>query len=818
MTGKLRGSSPVALVVSTVLTAAAGTAQASTTTEEAADQKAPASLSGDTGVSSTADLQVARAEALSSSVTTREGAERSSTSRIHLAQAGQGTGQSGEGCASPDLQQGPRALESATDDPAPVTVVDAGIRVVYDPAPVTVLDADTLVANGQRRLQDYFTSVPGLSYMASQGRDLPTMAIRGIISGAGVNPTIGVTVDDLPIGSTTAIGGGYVTPDIDPSELSRVEVLRGPQGAIHGANAMGGLIRYVTADPSTDALTGRVESGVDGVDHGSEPGYSARGTINIPVSDSFAVRANVFTRRDAGYIDAVAPKLKGVNEVDVYGGRLAALWKPVEGLSVKFSALLQRTEQYGSSYVDSITGSGGFLQLRAAGTGLADKNFQVYSVTVNAKFGAFDLTSVSGYSVNSLHDTLDQSSYNNPYPTFIGALEADRSRVAKYTEELRLSTALGSHVDWQFGLFYTRERADINRRSFSINRFTGADLQLYPPDVQNNPTTYEEYAAFADITLKLTERFDVQIGGRESQNRQTYDDYEVGFFLTGNPYTLAQSSKDNSFSYLVTPRLKLVTDGSSNLMLYARLASGYRPGGPNTAPPAIQGVPTGVPATFGPDTTRNYEIGVKADTFERKLLVDASFYYIDWNNIQIAEATKRSIYPLYYGIICCTYYGNGARAKSQGVELLTEVTPVKGLTVGLSGAWDYAVLTAALPSTSTVSANPGDPLPFTARGTGSFNVQEDLKLGWALLSLGGRFVYVGPREGLFGSGSRVVFPGYAEVDLRAGLRWSAWGTELYANNVTNRRGELSSSIDSFLPLGSQFIQPLTAGITVAKTF
>ncbi|WP_407800458.1 hypothetical protein, partial [Staphylococcus aureus] len=71
----------------------------------------------------------------------------------------------------------------------------------------------------------------------------------------------------------------------------------------YGASAMGGLINYVTVDPSTSGLSGRLEAGVSGVSHGSDPGYNFRGSINVPVSETFAVRASGFTRFDPGYFD-----------------------------------------------------------------------------------------------------------------------------------------------------------------------------------------------------------------------------------------------------------------------------------------------------------------------------------------------------------------------------------------------------------------------------------------------------------------------------------------------------------------------------------
>src|SRR6185436_19493394 len=106
----------------------------------------------------------------------------------------------------------------------------------------------------------------------------PVLAIRGVTTNPA-NPTVGIVVDDVPYGSSTAIGGGFTAPDIDPSELSRIEELRGPQGTLYGASSLGGLLKYVTVDPSTDGVSARAQVGVSNVHNGDETGYSVRGAV-----------------------------------------------------------------------------------------------------------------------------------------------------------------------------------------------------------------------------------------------------------------------------------------------------------------------------------------------------------------------------------------------------------------------------------------------------------------------------------------------------------------------------------------------------------
>ena len=235
-----------------------------------------------------------------------------------------------------------------------VTAEKRAERLQDVPVPVTAINTDSLLENNLVRLEDYYTSVPGLS-LTSSTFGQPSVIIRGITTGAGTltNPTVGIVVDDVPYGSSTPLGGGAIVPDIDPSDLARVEVLRGPQGTFYGASSIGGLIKFVTVDPSTEALTGRVQADGNYIHNGPDAGYGLRGSINIPLSDTWAMRASGFFRHDPGYITDVLTDTRGVNREEDYGGRLSALWKPSDDVSLKLGALFQDSRRYGLSGIDT---------------------------------------------------------------------------------------------------------------------------------------------------------------------------------------------------------------------------------------------------------------------------------------------------------------------------------------------------------------------------------------------------------------------------------------------------------------------------------
>src|SRR3546814_2531124 len=108
-------------------------------------------------------------------------------------------------------------------------------------------------------------------------------------------------IDEVPFGAVTY----DFSPEVDPSDLQRIEILRGPQGTPYGANSMGGLVKYVTVDPSTADISGRAEAGPDTLSHGSGRGYILRARLNVRLSETLAVPVSGVNRTDPGYIDDV---------------------------------------------------------------------------------------------------------------------------------------------------------------------------------------------------------------------------------------------------------------------------------------------------------------------------------------------------------------------------------------------------------------------------------------------------------------------------------------------------------------------------------
>ena len=721
-------------------------------------------------------------------------AERTDSDSTHGLRPTAEQGATGAGSsASNEVAENKRVLEEVI-----VTSQKRAERLQDVPVPVTSIDASELAAGNRFSLQDYYARIPGLSLTPSLLNGAPTVAIRGITSDDAANPTVAITVDDVPFGSSTSVGGGYFAPDLDPSDLARVEVLRGPQGTLYGASSFGGLIKFVTVDPSVEGVTGHIQAGLNSIRHSGSLGYNVNAGVNVPLNDSLALRVSGFSRKEPGYIDNVrGAGAQDVNQTEVRGGLLSGLWRPSDWFSLKLSALLQNSKELGYSYVMIEPEMGDFQQRFLPGTGTMDRKFQVFSAVANARFGTFDLTSVTGYSSNRVADLLDYE-----LPGFDYALQTDDAKTYKFNQEFRLSTPIGSHLDWLLGGFYTRE-------------YSPSPSSIFVSDPEGQPvgevwqstqlfSTYTEWAAFTDLTYRVTDRFDVQFGGRSIRLKQSRGETNSGAYAGEDVPPVVTPEifvHEDAFTYLVTPRFRL----SSDLMLYARLASGYRAGGMN------RDLLPGLPQLAKPDTTQNYEIGVKGTAFARRVSFDASLYYIDWKDIQLLIGV-----PDFDAAV----FVNGSRAKSEGVELSAQWLPVRGLQLGGWVAQNNAVLTEAMPPESASYGPAGSRLPFGSRLSANGSVDYEFPLASVTAAIGGAVSYVGERVGAFKADDtpRERFPAYTQTDLHAGVRWDAWTVDLYINNVTDKRGVIGGGDGNLRPTAFVLIPPRTAGLSVARTF
>jgi iron complex outermembrane recepter protein len=685
------------------------------------------------------------------------------------------------------------------------------------PMSITALTGDSLDQKVDRSFSDYAALVPGLSLSSSQP-GLTRLTLRGQNAG-GVGSTVAVYLDESPFGSSNALlNGSIISGDFDTWDLARVEVLRGPQGTLYGANSEGGLLKFVTQAPVLGTLSGAVEVNGETVAHGGTGG-NIHATLNLPLGDKAALRISGFNSDVPGYVDDPSRGLKDLNDGHKEGGRVSLLVQPTDDLSIRLTAVSQQSKYSGTNQIDvdptTLQPVHGDLTQERFVSEPSSFKYENYNVTVDWNTGPFSVLSTTSYSRLESDLVADATSaqlggpgvtlgdiLDGAFGGTFGGYEDNNAGLKKFTQEVRLASPSTNAFEWQVGGYYTREAGALSQLLNTVTLPDGVFVPAIPSlEIVELDSIYKEWAGFADLTYHFTPWFDLQAGGRYSKNEQTASESISGLLVGSTAFSTPSSGSVVTWS--VAPRFHI----GANNMIYARVATGYRPGGPNALPPIA---PPDVPREYGADKTTNFEIGERSTLLGGALSVDVAAYYVKWKNIQLFEVVDNT------GI-----NGNGGKARSQGLEWTIAYTPLKGLKLSWLGAFTDATLTSDAPS---VGGSSGDPLPFAPKwstavdGDYTFPVFASYK-GF----VGAQWSYVGTRSTDFASSTvsgQVGLPHYNTVDARLGVDNDRYRVTLYAKNLNDSR-----AVTNFVDTGSPglngditVIQPRTIGLTLSAKF
>jgi len=678
------------------------------------------------------------------------------------------------------------------------------------PQSVTAISGDSLDLMRATSFEDYVTRVPGMALISAQP-GASRLVLRGINAG-GVSATIGTYVDETPYGSVTGLSNGAVlAPDLDTFDMQRVEVLRGPQGTLYGASSLGGLLKFVTNAPDPGGLAGKIE--VDGEDTKSgSTGGSIKGVFNAPLGAQAAVRLSGYYSDEPGFINDPIRHATNVNSAKYKGLRLGFLVRPTDDFTIRASAVGQDISSKGTSTedVDRTTLQPLYGDLTQSRT-FAQPNkvtYRIYNLTADYDFGFASLVSATSYATLHQDSNGDATAQFGPTLTAIfkqplgaGLLQALQQK--KFTQEVRLASP-SQTFEWLVGGFYTHEDNDLHQTLNGIN------LQN-PPQVATGfgglqtvtlPSDYKEYAAFANVDYHFSDQFDVAVGGRYSHNKQD-ESQTSGGPLSGAGSTVGGSSSENVFTFAVAPKYKL----SDNATLYARIAKGYRPGGPNAISPLA---PAAVPRTFKSDSIVNYEAGIKADALEQRLSFDLTAFFIKWSDIQLLANVNN------FGVNT-----NGGSAESKGVEGSVTFVPTAGLTLSANAAYTQANLTEDTPA--LLGGKDGQRLPYSPLFGGSLNADYTHPLADDTSLFAGASVrFTGRRRSDFNATfGQMSVPSYTTIDLRAGVDWGNYRVMAYVKNLGDERGILSLAGVGSTPNGARqagLIRPRTIGLSLSASY
>ena len=685
------------------------------------------------------------------------------------------------------------AQEAASD--AAASAVDADVIVVTATkreqdvadvaASVSVMTGDNLREAGATSLEDYAAYIPGLNFTGGGSPGQATLTLRGV-SPLGASSSVGTYIDDAPLGSSSFLAAANrFSLDLLPYDIERVEVVRGPQGTLYGASALGGILKYVTRRPDLTAT--HVDLGADlrVISESDDLSHGLRARVSTPlVEGELAVTASVFRQETAGYVDNFTTGRDDVNRSVQSGGRVSAYWAPTERFDLTLAAMVQNTDSDDNAWVwtDFTTSEASFgdLQQGYALRNPFEQDLAFYSATANYEFDGATLTSVTSFSASDVAVQNDVTgALGGAIPAFtLGAVPAgltpfnSRIELDKFTQEVRLASTGGGRVDWLLGAFYTDE--DVTQ--FQTIRALLPDGTTPVPGLDPLadialPSSYEETAVFGELTYYFTDRFDLTAGVRWAGNDQTFVQQTDGPLFGGVFSSVTGASSEDVVTYMVSPRFHLNED----MMVYGRFATGYRPGGPNVALP-------GVPPTVESDTIESWEAGFKGDFADDRLHLELAAYLNEWSDIQTNATAANG----------ATYLVNSDSAEMRGLEFMSSYTPTDALRFGLSLSYVDAEFASPSPS---IGAGDGDALPRVPDVQGALTADYYRPLANGVeLTLGGGWRYVGDQNTYHPAFGPRTIDAYDILDLRLGLGRDNWQVRLFANNVFDERAHLQETL------------------------
>lgn len=684
----------------------------------------------------------------------------------------------------------PAEKEAAALAPIIVTAQKRSEDVQSVPISISVIGNEQLEQMHATELSDYASYIPGLQMSSTGTPGLASIGIRGITP-LGANSTVAMYIDDTPLGSSSfyATAAGDVL-DLLPYDVDSFQVLRGPQGTLWGAGALGGVIQYTTSKPDLEQTSVRVGGDVSSMARSGDLGYGARASVNLPLlPGQLAMTASVARQQTPGFVDNVRTGEKDENGYAQTGGRVALRWKANDDLAVSLSAIKYKVDADSNTTVALDPATLGPIYGKDRNDNYvpeaSKRELDYFSATVNWDVGFADFVSASSYSHTTVHSLTDVSlQYGLLFPLFglpsPGLSTFDQKlSLYKTTQEFRLASKPDDRFEWLVGTFYTNE----NSRKYQIlsaQEFDGTPIAgLDPLAITGLPTTYKEYALFGDVTWKFNPNFDITAGLRWARNEQEFTQIVQSPILPSGE--TPGSSAENVRTWSVSPRWHLDTD----TMLYARVATGYQAGGPNLALPDV-------PPQVGSSTLTSYEAGIKTILADRRLILDAAVYNIDWKKIQVLTTNGTVNYAV-----------NGGKASSKGFEFSAVYTPVSGLRLGLNAAYADASLSEAIPS---IGGLDGDRLPFVPKWNASATADYTFDLGnnWSA-RFGGGLRHTGERTtGVTHDPRSFLLPSYTAFDLNADIANDRWTLRFFIKNLTNKGSYVAMTplIDPTSPTGA----------------
>ncbi len=755
--------------------------------------------------------------------------------------------------------------ETKTLETVTVTAQGREQDILDVPYNISAVSGDAIEQANILDTAELMRNIPGIGVVDRGARN------SSVVSGIRIR---GLNVDSSALGDYAVSAASTVSTYIDRtplfanfllSDIERVEVLRGPQGTLYGSGALGGAVRFILRQPDLDTFGGRFSVSGSSVDHSGGIGGSASGTINLPVSDTFALRINatvndypgVTDYRSVYVLDAqgipVAPggvlsldsqseKKADADTVEQAYGRISALWRPNDrfDLTLSYTAQADRfggrratslgTDGFGQAYDDLEVGS---VQLEPAA-----RHVNLASMEANIDLGFATLTS-STSDYNHEGDITSENTgfyaqngwlaafyYNYPRP--MATAERSYGDTA-FTQEFRLTSNDGERFDYVLGLYYQDQDRFSSQDSFlrGFKQWWDAAYPAYAAAVISDQDylyrqreNFKETAVYGELTWYATDTVQFTGGFRHFRNEADTTVNQTTGLYSG--VVASSSSSDSETDTRTLFKANASWAFSPDNLLYATVSEGYRRGGTNGTPTTGTFAEDPAWGNYKADTVVNYEFGIKGAV--GRMTYNADVFYVDWKDAQVNSATTN------WGFFAVQ---NADDVSTRGVELELSGSLGEGFAYTVGYTYTDAQLDedAVAADGAFIYGLEGDRLPGVPEHRFNLAGSYGIPVGSGLLTLRGDAYYQSETQNALSQSPRFRYEmeGFSIFNLSATYSLNAWDTTLWLKNLGNEDGVTgvyttqymgTSPAQNYFGNGSKALVtlPRTVGLTVSYRF
>ena len=710
-----------------------------------------------------------------------------------------------------DIQTGSVALEEIV-----VTATKRAEALIDVPVAVTALTADQIEARGYTNYADYLNSVPNV-WMQDLGPGQTQLYIRGLVAQGGSGFPVATYFGEA-VTSVVTNNGGFA--DLRLVDIERVEVLRGPQGTLFGANSLAGVLRIVPAAPNLTEWQANMDLRGWSTAHSSNPSGHVEGVVNLPLMrDVLAVRLVAYKDSIAGYIDNTVPAAApfdysaafgappgtlvipghnaftrdDINSEDVWGARAAVTWKATDALHIDLNYARQGATLNSQPGVQPTYGDYSIQRpLDLYERGKTKEDERIGQLVINYDWTNATLTSATSYTDMRRFGGQDIGwlAANNGLGDQLWSLQ-DRSKGTSFTQEIRLQSRGPAPLQWLAGYFYSNAQLDLDQHvpDYSCPTclpqvLTGLDyaLQTVGPPIFSKQ---RQSSLFAQVSYDLTSQWTVGAGGRYLKDHiESVSPGGVGI-LAGPTGFQAAAPPVGGEASLFNPSGYMRFKPTDNMMYYLQAARGFRSGTANQlasyepgGPCAATSEKIGIGPLSDPDKLWTYELGLKSAWLSGRLSTNIAVFHQKWDGVQLSTSQP------------CGFQGvvNGGNASGNGAELEMTARLTQSWSANVSASYVHNEFDSVTPNLGYAE---GDRVPGAPEENASAGLQYDIALGsrWKGYARGD-YVYVGNVHYQFGQGAVVsafLQGGYGQCNLRFGLRRDALSIELFGRNIADKR-------------------------------